>query len=83
LPNLAQITAWVATQDSDGTAIPIATVTQNVALNGWNIQFTLPAVGTMPVGSTFTLNSATPSVLAAAPINMPGRIGCPLTLTRV
>lgn len=82
LSNLAQVTAWKATVDSDGTNIVIATVTQNTALGGWNVTCTLPSTSILPVGATFTLTGALPSVLAASPINMPGYSACGITLVR-
>ena len=82
LSNLAQVTAWKATVDADGTNIVVATATQNTGLGGWNLQLTLPATSILPVGGTFTLTGATPSVLAVSPINMPGYSACGITLTR-
>ena len=83
LANLAQVTAWSVTNGLDGSTIPVASATQNPATNSWTLTLTLPAVGVFPVGSPIIINSALPSVLAAAPINMPGRVGCPLTVSRV
>lgn len=81
--NLAQVTAWTATRNDTGAVLPIGTVSANAALNGWNVTVTLPTVALMPLGTTFTVNLANPSVLAAAPINMPGYAGCGITLTRI
>lgn len=58
----AQTVAWKA-YDSDGAAIAVTGAVKNATLKGWDLTFaSAPAKVTM----------ASPSVLAAAPINVPG-----------
>lgn len=78
---LADPAAFVATIDATGVDVTIASVAYVGATGAFTFTFTLPLVGVLPVGGTFTLNAAAPSVLAG--LNVPGYSGCPVTLTRI
>ena len=77
---LADPAAFVATIDASGVDVTIASVSY-AAATGFTFTFTLPLVGVLPVGGTFTLNAAATSVLAG--LDVPGYSGCPVTLTRI
>lgn len=77
---LADPNAWTATIDDTGVAITIASVTAVPATETLTFALTLPLVGVLPVGGTFTLAPAAPSVLDGLGIS--GYSGCGITLVR-
>lgn len=62
---LANVARWRA-YTADGTPIVITSVTVNPTLLGWNITLTGATFTSMPVGTVFYIDLATPDVLKAA-----------------
>jgi hypothetical protein len=81
--NLGQGSAWKASRNDTGAVIIVASAVYNSANINWTVTLTLPALGSMPIGTELTIASAAPSVLSITPINMPGYVGCPLSITRL
>ncbi len=77
---LADPALFTANIDATGVAVTIASITYSTATEAFTFTFTLPLVGVLPVGGTFTVNAVAPSDLAAA--DVPGYSGCSIQLTR-
>jgi hypothetical protein len=80
--NLAQVTAWIATNRATGAAITVstATVTGGTA-KSWDITLDTTDTDYPSSGGQIKLVNAVPSVLEASPILMPGYVGEPIYIT--